>query len=324
MKLPTWLRDKLESLLSDASPAELGRAVEVLSQHYRQHKPTQTAALAPGLRAKAYLATRFAATFAAIRNVLQHVPSEPPPTSVLDLGAGPGTASLAALETFPHISRITLFERDADFRTLGSEFLPHADWRNDDFTQVRLPPHDLVIAAWSLGETPNPLDAALEAWRAALQALVILAPGTPAAFAEVRQIRKRLIEAGAYLAAPCPAAGECPMPAGDWCHFRQRVERSSLHRRAKKGALPYEDEKFSYLVFCRYPVPRPAGRIVRHPQHRPDNIKLTVCLGDRITEIHVTRRSRELWRAARQADWGEAWNTSTLLPPEASVSSPDR
>ncbi|MBL8231220.1 MAG: hypothetical protein JNL98_22190, partial [Bryobacterales bacterium] len=105
--------------------------------------------------------------------------------------------------------------------------------------------------------------------------------------------------------APCPAEGPCPMAEGDWCHFRQRIERTALHRRLKGGTLAYEDEKFCYLVFTRDPVLRASGRIVRHPQHQPNLITLQVCTGDRIEQRKVTHRDKAAWRAARKAEWGD-------------------
>jgi ribosomal protein RSM22 (predicted rRNA methylase) len=82
---------------------------------------------------------------------------------------------------------------------------------------------------------------------AARVALVVIEPGTPRGAGAIRTIREELLAAGAHMLAPCPAAMPCPLAAPDWCHFAARVERSSLHRRIKEGALGYEDEKYSYV-----------------------------------------------------------------------------
>jgi len=55
------------------------------------------------------------------------------------------------------------------------------------------------------------------------------------------------------------------MAGTDWCHMAARVERTSLHRRLKGAELPYEDEKFSYVIATRTPVDRAAARIIRRP-----------------------------------------------------------
>lgn len=304
MQLPASLRGAIEDYIGDTPLRDLQRAADELSRHYREHKRTQSAPIAPGLRAKAYLAIRFAATFAAVSRVLAYVT---PPRSVLDLGAGPGTAALAAMHGLSGIESVSLVESDVALREAGRVLLPGAQWLTHDFTTAALPPHDLVIAAWSLGETASPVDAALQAWKAAQSTLVIVEPGTTQSFARIRAIRERLIAEGAGLAAPCPSHGPCPMDSKDWCHFSQRVERTALHRRLKGGTLAYEDEKFCYLVFTRTAPQAVANRIVRHPQIQPNLISLQVCTGERIEERKITHRNKDAWRAARKAVWGDAW-----------------
>ena len=108
--------------------------------------------------------------------------------------------------------------------------------------------------------------------------------------------------------APCPAETACPMTEPDWCHFAARVERSSLHRRVKDGQLNYEDEKFSYVAVGREAVPLPAGRIIRHPQHRPGLIVLETCTAAGLQSQRITKRTKEDFRAARKASWGDTWS----------------
>jgi hypothetical protein len=44
---------------------------------------------------------------------------------------------------------------------------------------------------------------------------------------------------------------ERPLIAPDWCHFTQRLQRSRAHKHLKAADLPYEDEKFSYVILAR-------------------------------------------------------------------------
>ena len=98
------------------------------------------------------------------------------------------------------------------------------------------------------------------------------------------------------------------MPEDDWCHFMQRVERTSLHRRMKNAALGYEDEKFSYIAVARQEILRAGARIIRRPQQSPGLVQLTLCSGDTIRPERVTRRDPQLFRAARKAEWGDEWS----------------
>jgi ribosomal protein RSM22 (predicted rRNA methylase) len=223
---------------------------------------------------------------------------------ILDAGAGTGAASLAAREYFP-AAAITMIERDSALASAARQWLPHAALLSGDITRMAtIPPHDLVIAAYSLGEFGAPLAARL--WQAARVALVLIEPGTPRGFSLIRQVRGELLAGGANMVAPCPAETACPLADPDWCHFAARVERSSLHRRVKGGELGYEDEKFSYLALARQPVDLPAARILRHPRHRPGLIEIATCTAAGLRSERVTRRDRERFRAARKAAWGDA------------------
>jgi ribosomal protein RSM22 (predicted rRNA methylase) len=226
---------------------------------------------------------------------------------VLDVGAGTGAASLAAKECWGEIQRITMLERDAAFTEAALQWLPDARVLTDDLTRLEsLPPHDLVMASYSLGELDQYRTIAVRLWKAARVALVVIEPGTPRGYSRILQIRDELLQAGAYMAAPCPAGTPCPLIAPDWCHFAARVPRSSLHRRIKEAALGYEDEKFSYVALAREQVPLPGARIIRHPQHRPGLIELETCTPQGVRTERIAKRDRERFRTARQAGWGDA------------------
>jgi ribosomal protein RSM22 (predicted rRNA methylase) len=282
----------------------LARAAAELSEAYRAGRPARAGGAE---RLAAYLVTRMPATYAAAYAVLgeaRRLLGERAVASVLDIGAGTGAASLAARHWFPE-ARLTMVERDSAMAAVAREWLPDAAMVNGDAAKMAsLPPHDLVMAAYSLGEAGGGLGARL--WRAAQVALVAIEPGTPRGFGLIRELRGELLSSGAHMLAPCPGEMECPMAGADWCHFAARVERSSLHRRVKGGALGYEDEKFSYVALARESVELPAARIVRHPQHRPGLVVLDVCTAQGLRQRPVAKRDRERFRAARQAAWGDA------------------
>ena len=347
----------------------LARAAAALSDAYRAGRPARVAGAE---RLAAYLVTRMPATYAAAHAVLGEVRrlvGERAVASVLDIGAGTGAASLAARQWFPE-ARLTLIERDAAMAAAAREWLPDATIVNGDVTRMEaLPPHDLVMATYSLGElraasertahapgietnldaagrecprhagrtvaqtcpslprTPRGRDSSRRTsrappspppgtplgplvarlWRAAQVALVAIEPGTPRSFTLIRDLRAELLSAGAHMLAPCPGAIECPMAGADWCHFAARVERSSLHRRVKGGALGYEDEKYSYVALARG-----AGGVAGVAHHPPS---ATSARPGRARDLHRARlapacpsrkRDRERFRAARHAAWGDA------------------
>ena len=305
--MPQPVRRAIEERADAAGFAAVKRAAAALSASYRTG---QAACLTSEERTVAYLVTRMPATYAAAHAVLSELRERLGGAalcgeidSVLDIGAGTGAATLAARECFPAARAFTMVERDPALAAAAREWLPGARLLMDDLTHMAaLPRHDLVIAAYALGELSAPVAAML--WQAARVALVVIEPGTPRGSALIRRIREQLLAAGAHMAAPCPCAMPCPLAEPDWCHFAARVERSSLHRRIKDAPLNYEDEKFSYVALVREPVPLPGARILRRPRHHPGLIELAACTPTGLRGLRITKRDRDAFRMARKAAWG--------------------
>jgi ribosomal protein RSM22 (predicted rRNA methylase) len=174
----------------------------------------------------------------------------------------------------------------------------------------------LVTLSYVLGElTEQDQAAAVDVAARAAGAVVIVEPGSPDGYARILAARARLIAAGLRIAAPCPHGAGCPIePGTDWCHFSVRVNRSSLHRQVKGGALPYEDEKFSYVAAVHPEAlagahPRSAAaRVLARPQLRKGQVLLDLCTaGGSLERTTVTKRHGTLYRAARDIRWGEDW-----------------
>ena len=299
MQLPPNVRRAIEERADVVGFSSVKRAAAALSDAYREGKPVR---LSSNEAIAAYLVTRMPATYAAARAVLRELRGIEI-ASVLDIGAGTGAAALAASEQFPAAAQITLIERDPSLAETALSFLPGATAIHADLSRMTaLPAHDLVIAAWSLGELSANIAARL--WDAARVALVVIEPGTPVGATLIRTVREELLAAGAYMIAPCPAAMTCPLRDPDWCHFAERVERSSLHRRVKDGALGYEDEKYSYVALARDEVPLGWSRVLRRPRHHPGLIELDLCTPQGVEARRIARRDRPAFRSARKAEWG--------------------
>jgi len=302
VQLPDSVRRLIEAHAEAVGFPALKRAAAAMSDAYREGR---TAQLDAEQRTAAYLVTRMPATYAAAHAVLHEVRARiGTVASILDIGAGAGAAALAARQHFPEAS-LTLIDRDSGLLAAARQWLPEATVVAGDVTRLDpLPPHDLVVAAYSLGEIRKPLHERL--WQAARVALVMIEPGTPAGFSLMRAIRDELLAAGACMAAPCPAETACPLADPDWCHFAARVERSSLHRRLKEAELGYEDEKFSYIALARKTVDLPQSRVIRRPQQRPGLIVLETCTAGGLRTEQIARRDREKFRRARKTAWGDA------------------
>jgi ribosomal protein RSM22 (predicted rRNA methylase) len=322
MHLPGDLLAAIQGEIAKTDRATLARASVQLTQHYKAENSSEPIVKSEALRS-AYLAVRLPATYAAARAVFSEVgrlASDAAVESILDLGAGPGTALWAAAETFPALRHATLVESDDAWLKIGKRlagyslhpWMSQAQWiRHDLRTELLCPPHDLVVLSYSLGElSPEVAEALLrQAWIRATKFVAIIEPGTMRGFMVVNRARSALIAAGAEILAPCPHCDACPMAAaGDWCHFSRRLQRTSLHRQLKGAALGYEDEKFSYVVSSRQTCAPVASRIVRHPQKHRGHVQLALCTPRGLETRVVSRSQRGDYQSARQAEWGGAWS----------------
>ena len=278
MPLPFALREAVERELAVLERPRVARAAEQITSDYKAGRFGRS--LSSTEARAAYLITRLPATYAACAWVFAEAARRMPdfaPTSMLDLGAGPGTASWAAQEQWPSLRDFTLFESNCEFANLGqrlagnSEVLKNASWTIADVQALPdLPIADVVELSYAFGEFRDPLAVLHKAWAATKEVLVIIEPGTPRNFEQVLRARRELIGTGAHVLSPCPHELECPMvETSDWCHFAVRLERTSEHRRMKGGELGYEDEKFSYLAFAKQPVER-ADRHAQHIKNRAE------------------------------------------------------
>ncbi|MFE9927095.1 small ribosomal subunit Rsm22 family protein [Streptomyces sp. NPDC005774] len=316
------LRSALAGLLEGLPPRQAAQAVERLIATYRGATPTGAPILRDRADVAAYAAYRMPATFEAVRSALAAFADAVPgwtPGDHLDIGGGTGAAAWAVSATWDGKRPVTVLDWAEPALALGRELaaahpaLADTRWQRSRIgTALTLDSADLVTVSYVLNELTDGDRAALvDAAAGAARAVVIVEPGTPDGYARVIEARDRLISAGFRVAAPCPHSAACPIaPGTDWCHFSARVSRSSLHRQVKGGSLAYEDEKFSYVAAIRLPVsPAPApARVVRKPQIRKGQVLLDLCEKDpALRRITVTKRHGDLYRAARDTDWGDAW-----------------
>lgn len=305
--LPTHIQEALEKELEGVSLKKILPFVEKLSQFYR----LVTSSLPPIQTREehlAYLATRLPATYAALFEVLQKLPFQP--KTLLDLGAGPGTAWMAASTLFT-LDSATLIERDGEFLELGKKLCGDgpkwvaADYRDYETDEK----FDLVVLSYTIGELPEEdarriVEKALS-WSKG--AVVIVEPGTPRGYETIIRARTLCIEKEATILAPCPHMKPCPLVGSDWCHFRARLSRTKIHQYLKGASLGYEDEKFSYIIASKALEQRPLyDRLIREPQHRSGHSLLTLCThAGAFQEKTVSRRDKELYSAVKRAEWGD-------------------
>jgi len=310
MQFPPTLTKALDDLLDGVSRKDLAAAAGKMSAGYRQG--TTSHGLTTALEAKAYAVARMPATYAACAAVFARLSEVMPdfaPASLLDVGAGTGAASWAAAAAWPGIASIAMLDRNPALRDLARKLadagLPGTEFLSGDVTAQK-PKADLVVASYVMAEFPQEASAAIAAdlWESAGAALALIEPGTPDGFARIRAARAALIEAGAHVAAPCTHDSACPLVGNDWCHFSQRLSRSRDHMLLKDAHVPFEDERYSYVVVTRQKAASGA-RILAPPLENKPGLTFKLCDETGLQALFVASRDKDEYRRVRKRGWGD-------------------
>jgi ribosomal protein RSM22 (predicted rRNA methylase) len=259
------------------------------------------------------------ATYAAVTaslNALREITPDFAPKNLLDVGAGPGTATWAAAEAFSSLQDFALLDTNDALRALALDFFRdsprlHAIRYERGEARAALAKAeaaDLVVASYMIGEIGDAERKALAElmWVKTRDTLLVIEPGTPAGYARILALRAQLIASGAHVAAPCPHNDTCPLTAPDWCHFTQRLPRSRVHKQLKSAELPYEDEKFAYVALTRAPVAQRTARVLAQPDVSKVEVTAKLCTVGGMVIARVPRRAKTDYAAARRWRWGDA------------------
>ncbi len=250
--LPAELKVALDAKLQGLSRRDAAERAAIISQTYRGGGGS--GAIRSETDALAYALARMPATYAAVTaslNALREITPDFAPESLLDVGAGPGTATWAAAEAFSSLRSFGLLDANAALRTLALN-LSRENIRLRDMAYQRgearvaladAEPADLVVASYMIGEIDNAEQKTLIElmWAKTRDTLLIVEPGTPAGTARILALREQLIASGAHVAAPCPHDGKCPLQSTGLVSFHPapapltRAQRDQGRRASLRG-----------------------------------------------------------------------------------------
>jgi ribosomal protein RSM22 (predicted rRNA methylase) len=322
LSLPANLESAIGQALRELPTSQWMSAARALSARYRAERGSTPHPLARGdAAALGYAAMILPAAYAqlsgAMAAVVERVPSWAP-VSILDIGSGPGTALWAAVEHWSSLQSLTAWEREPAFISLARQLarasdnpaISEAHWEQVTLGGTfprNVGMYDLVV----LGHVLNELDESLQrevvsfAWEHCAGVLLIVEPGTSAAFPNVRNAREQLLNLGAKTLAPCAHDVPCPL-VGDWCHFPQKLHRPAYQRRVKEGSAGWEESKFSYAAISKFAPDKTIwGRLIHQPHVSKIGVVLTVSSREGIVKPRVSKRHRELYRQLSDLRWGE-------------------
>src|SRR6266849_9732590 len=118
--LPAELKAALEAKLQGFSRNDAAERAALISQTYRDGGGSGT--IRSDSDALAYALARMPATYAAVTaslNALREITPLFAPKSLLDVGAGPGTATWAAAEAFSSLQSFALLDANSALRALA-------------------------------------------------------------------------------------------------------------------------------------------------------------------------------------------------------------
>ena len=315
--LPAELKAALDAKLRGFSRNDAAERSASISKTYRDGGGS--GAIRSETDALAYALARMPATYAAVTaslNALCEIRPDFAPKSLLDIGAGPGTASWAASEAFSSLQDFALLDANDALRKLALDLAGRSTrlrqisyQRGEARTGLaKMEAADLVVASYMIGELGEAERRALAElmWAKTRDTLLIVEPGTSAGYGRIIALRRQLIAAGAHVAAPCPHDGTCPLAAPDWCHFTQRLPRSQAHRQLKSAELAYEDEKFAYVALTRSPAALRPARVLAQPVVTKVEVTAKLCTGRGLVIAKVPRRIKADYARARRWRWGDA------------------
>lgn len=234
--------------------------------------------------------------------------------TVLDLGAGTGSATFAALNMFQNAS-VCAVEKVNKMQSLHKTIafkMGQTDRINfllDDAANFNSNnKFQLVMASYLFNEL-NKEDQKIvlnKMYEFSTDYIVIIEPGTPKNYSQMMSIKQEMLNLGAKLISPCKTIN-CCLKEGDWCHFLVRVQRSKAHKEIKQGSLNYEDEKFTYLIFKKDNNIQndKENIIIRRPVFGKKKISLKVCSPSGVQEKVITNSNNSNYKAIKKLGVGD-------------------
>lgn len=318
MKIPDLLEMAIEEEIQGIKIVELKELAQNLSNRYVNEKRDGQTLLSKEKEALAYSIMRMPATFCAVTTALKHtlnIAESCNIETVLDIGTGTGAATWAINELIKP-TKITCLEREKAMRKVGQALMKHnadlskVEWINEDITNSKLIKEaDLIVASYIINELKkeqrkNVIQKLLELES---KIILIIEPGTPEGFNNIKEIQKIALESGLHVIAPCTHQEKCKLPENDWCHTTVRVERNKIHKILKSADAPYEDEKFSYIAISNKDIGTAQSRILRHPIIETGKITLKLCIHGNIEQKIITKKEKELFKQAKKKKCGDSF-----------------
>jgi ribosomal protein RSM22 (predicted rRNA methylase) len=282
------------------SEHDLIKSIEELSQKFTENRAKITDYLSDKRLVSAYTAFYLTTNLPKLKAVLEWMPNgwleELKKSHLIDLGAGPGTYSLAFREWLENESLgITQIETSAVMREQAAK-LWQGLYPNEKMNQsLKVSGEDKKFLLF--GHSANEMGAkkAIEyIEEIGPEHILFIEPGMKDFFPVMLEIREYLIKAGYNVLFPCPEPVACPMSGTtDWCHQfvyvkqNAEIERISQMARKDRRLLP-----LTVQAFTRMDLKAEAKeRLVRVLPETKFSLEWEVCVGKEVEHYQIMKRS---------------------------------
>ena len=248
-----------------------------------------------------------------VQKLLSLLPPEFTPSSILDFGAGCGTASMAAIWHYQKSSAISLVEISPGMTTVAKKLLNHKTgelYTHKNLSEVpKAKTFDLVVAANSINELPQSDQPTTVSalWQRTNPGgyLILLEPGTQELSANLVALREFMVqshggEPAFSIAYPCTHHNPCLLLKNDsgWCHRELQIARTPLLRQLD-AALGFNKHTVSFSALILHKestknIPNSSAeyRVITAPQKNKIGTTGYLCGADHQGLVTLTKRSR--------------------------------
>jgi len=294
-ELPQDILSNLNKLSKIDSKDRRSKSYFRLSENYRDQNYLELDLS----QAVAYAQARMPATYNVIRYVLDKFMNKCEIFSeVLDVGAGVGALKIAlrdykvnyeALEKSEAMRKVFRKLNDNKTKIYAETF---QKFRSEKQYQT-------IFVSYFINEIEDKNMVLEKIFELAKQYVFILEPGTPIGYKNILQAKKFANQLGWHVLLPC-ASIDCNLSNSDWCHFSVRVPRTKLHMSLKKAVLPYEDEKFCYVIFSKKETEFSNNKtIIKRPIKKSGHVIFDVCT------INGVQRIVKTDKISKKLHWGD-------------------
>jgi ribosomal protein RSM22 (predicted rRNA methylase) len=277
--------------------SDLLKAIEELSRKFTTDREKISDYLKDERLVSAYTAFYLMTNLPKLGEVMKWMPEEwkkdLSQSTLIDLGAGPGTFSLAWKELFGTKNFLQI-ESSPVMRKQARKLWDGLHDSNEMKQEGNPAGQKILLFGHSANEMGT--DTALGyIEKFSPDHILFIEPGTKDFFAKMLTIRSALLSSGWHVLYPCPEETECPMKGTEnWCHqfihvtHDPEVERLSQMMKLDRKLLPLTVQAFSKKAY-----PRVEERLVRVYPETKFSFEWQVCHHNLLEDYQVMKRGMD-------------------------------